>query len=255
VVMSSGAVLYPLARLTVSSKSPQAVHTAKLIIISAAASYAAGMLVIVGIISSYLGWSFHPDIEVILRLLTNRVPWVKIAIVLDIAMLATLISVSYFGQPPTQVSGWTRRARDYSRALVAVASGLLFVLLLRNGVEWHFSVPHGHDVTLTGGANRSVPPIYAYIYSVFIVFVSPVVEELFFRGVLLTAYKVIIHRNYAVLLQALAFGAIHGIDSARGVALTTAFGVICGAACEFGGTVKVPVFIHVLGNILAFFKI
>ncbi len=81
------------------------------------------------------------------------------------------------------------------------------------------------------------------------VFVAPVAEELFFRGMLYNALRQRLHAAVAAPLQAIIFGLLHPfalVDAAR-VALV---GLACALLYEWRKTLLAPMLLHSLVNVL-----
>lgn len=80
--------------------------------------------------------------------------------------------------------------------------------------------------------------------------IAPVCEEVFFRGILYGFFRKW-GRTAAVLLSTLIFVAAHGVGG--GLPVTQAVGgLLFALAYEFGGSLMVPITVHVLGNLAIF---
>lgn len=94
----------------------------------------------------------------------------------------------------------------------AVAIGLLMPPLGGLLTQW---LAHGHPVTQNvAQIDRSASPVLQLVLSLVVVTAGPVVEELLFRGVLLSALLRRLPTGWAVAACALLFGAVHlpGLD-------------------------------------------
>lgn len=81
-------------------------------------------------------------------------------------------------------------------------------------------------------------------------FISPIAEELLFRGVIFTYLRHHVNVKFGLLLSAFAFGAYH-MNSIQGV-YAFVMGCLMAYAYEYFGTFKAPVVIHITSNILAY---
>lgn len=80
--------------------------------------------------------------------------------------------------------------------------------------------------------------------------VSPLAEELLFRGILYGRLREMMHHGIAVALSALLFGLYH-MNLVQGV-YATAMGCLMAYGYEYFGSFKVPVAIHITANVLAY---
>lgn len=80
--------------------------------------------------------------------------------------------------------------------------------------------------------------------------VSPMVEEMVFRGIIYSRIKKFYGIPAAVLFSALLFGAFHG--NLPQFVYGTAMGILMAACQEYSGCFAAPVFVHMSANIFAF---
>lgn len=81
-------------------------------------------------------------------------------------------------------------------------------------------------------------------------FISPIAEELLFRGVFFTYLRHHVNLKFAMILSSFAFGAYH-MNSIQGV-YAFVMGCLMAYAYEYFGTFKAPLVIHISSNILAY---
>lgn len=92
-----------------------------------------------------------------------------------------------------------------------------------------------------------------YFWSIIhIVFLAPICEEIFFRGIIFTKLRYILPNSLAILIQALIFGAFHGGlsgDIVR-VSLSTVSGIIFALLYNYTNNLTSSILFHSCSNIL-----
>lgn len=81
-----------------------------------------------------------------------------------------------------------------------------------------------------------------------IVVISPVVEELLFRGIFINKFKLVVPATFAVLISALLFGALHNYGS---IISAFVFAICMSILYLKTDNIFVPVFAHFLNNLIA----
>ena len=83
---------------------------------------------------------------------------------------------------------------------------------------------------------------------IYVVLISPICEELIFRGIFLTKLNLVIPVVFAVLISALAFAALHNFGS-----ITSAFifGICMAILYLKTKNILVPIFAHILNNLIS----
>ena len=81
-----------------------------------------------------------------------------------------------------------------------------------------------------------------------IIFISPVCEELIFRGVFLNKLRIIVPTVFALLISSLIFAALHSFGS---IISAFVFAVCMGILYLKTENILVPIFAHFLNNVIA----
>lgn len=98
--------------------------------------------------------------------------------------------------------------------------------------------------TITGAAG-----LHAAIYMFYFLFAGPLLEEFVFRGALFAALRAVVPVSGALLIQAAAFGMVHG--SMQHAAPIFLLGLILGFGYHRTGSLVAPVLIHCMMNLFA----
>ena len=97
----------------------------------------------------------------------------------------------------------------------------------------------------SGNANNSLILIGGFIATVF---VSPVCEELIFRGVLINKLKLIVPTTFAILISSLLFASLHPYGS---IMSAFVFAICMAVFYIKTENILVAIFAHFLNNLLA----
>jgi len=195
--------------------------------------------------------SLDPPIEEVLNLVLNRDAWLVETILVNAACFAAVLIAARRCGLQRMDLGIKPPSIPNLHAVALGVAGLLLVLLMRNLTRMYAHFPAVDDLlAVTRKAmTLSTPVALARLASVLIL--SPISEELLFRGMLMNAYKVFVGRYAAIALQAVLFSMLH--VSGGLVFAHLGFAIVCGALYELTGTVVVPIFVHAAGNLLAIF--
>lgn len=115
-----------------------------------------------------------------------------------------------------------------------------------------FAVLGGQDPVVSGGGGRgmtSLPPLFAVLGFLGVAVLTPLWEELFFRGIVLGAAHRRFGRSIAVMLSAAFFAAVHGVPILLPYLVT--LGLILGFLRVFHGNIWAPLAMHVSINAIA----
>ncbi|WP_407409904.1 CPBP family intramembrane glutamic endopeptidase [Methanobrevibacter sp.] len=98
--------------------------------------------------------------------------------------------------------------------------------------------------------NFAVPSMSLLSFSPLIstIFVSPIAEELIFRGVLLNRLKIYVPTVFAVLISALLFGSLHNFGS---ITSAIVFAICMAILYLKSENICVPILAHFLNNLFA----
>lgn len=134
--------------------------------------------------------------------------------------------------------------RAQAFALVVFGAVMLVESPLSSGSDWlldYLKVPHPEEDSVQSFRQlNGMPQILIFVF--FAVVFSPVVEELFFRGFLLTFLKNYTSPVMAIVLSAGVFAAAH-VSLGAFVPLWF-LGIVLGVAYEHTGSLLVPMTIH-----------
>jgi membrane protease YdiL (CAAX protease family) len=153
--------------------------------------------------------------------------------------------------------GWGLQAARWARRLLA-AVGVYIVAwpwcegvlsLTIQGIRWFYpdyAPPEHNAIRLLQSANE---PLWLYALTIFSALVlAPIVEELFFRGLLLPAVAKWLRSPWkAVLISGLAFGAFH-FSVAHTIPALTLFGIVLGYCYAKTGSLVLVMFLHAVFN-------
>jgi len=188
------------------------------------------------------GWLL---IASVMTLLYLQSPFYMILVVLGVGTLMILN-----GQTADEQFGLTRMP-FFKVALwsLLVCGAVIFVETpLSDGVEWIMNaihVPHPEQQSVETFRGLSEPgPIFGFMFQA--VLLSPLIEEIFFRGFLLTFLKRYMSALGAILLSAGVFAFAHAnLDSAIPLWF---LGIVLGVAYQHTGSLLLPIGIHACWN-------
>jgi len=147
-------------------------------------------------------------------------------------------SLRSLGVAPLGVRGWQ-----------LVAAALLLVLALQFAYQLVLDAFHQQNHVQAGFQHFGVhSPLAVTMVLVTGAVIAPIVEELFFRGLLFNAFAVRMPVYAAALLSGILFGLAHG-DPVLFPALA-AFGFIQAIVYRIGGNLVVPMIVHAANNAL-----
>lgn len=152
---------------------------------------------------------------------------------------------------PKTLIGWAYVPGGWLVALLVTQLLLLACFHLLNKVGYRME-EHNVFQTLKDAAT----PIWIHWVAIAgALFLAPIGEELFFRGIIQSALRRLIrprhgsyrHRWFAILLAGTLFGLAH-IGNLRDILPLATFGIILGYLYERTGSLYVPVLVHLLFN-------
>lgn len=129
--------------------------------------------------------------------------------------------------------------------VAGLAGGMWTNFLLNSGI-----VPT--DVMDNYGQSSQVlyeGPVWAMIVSV--VILSPIVEEIIFRGLIMGHMRNILPVGAAIVLQGIMFGSVHAADPLW-ITIAAFFGCVIGFVCVRTGSLRGAIVFHVLYNASSF---
>jgi hypothetical protein len=139
--------------------------------------------------------------------------------------------------------------RALSRALLVFGAVMLVETPLTQVSTWILDacqVPHPEQEAVESfRADNQLDTILWFMFSA--VLLSPMIEELFFRGYLLTFLKNYTSTGLAIVLSAGVFGAVH-LNLAAFIPLWF-LGIVLGLAYEHTGSLLVPLGVHACFNL------
>lgn len=80
-----------------------------------------------------------------------------------------------------------------------------------------------------------------------IILLGPIIEEMMFRGILLSKLKKVMNIKIAIIMQASVFTIIHGTDKFLPLLLG---GIMYGVVYEYYDSIFYPVLLHILNNLI-----
>jgi len=104
------------------------------------------------------------------------------------------------------------------------------------------------DAYLFGNLSVLSPKV-VFIYFLSVVILSPIVEEILFRGIILRRFNEEFGLNKAILISSIFFGLCHSFGGILGAIL---FGVCASILYIKTRNILVPIFAHFLNNLLSF---
>ncbi len=97
---------------------------------------------------------------------------------------------------------------------------------------------------------QSLPPVEIILWFLFLGFVGPFIEELVFRGSILTFFRKFLPGWAAIVISSALFGLIH-YNTIPMMISTFAIGIFYGYACLKTESVWTSIFMHSLSNIVS----
>ncbi len=210
--------------------------------------YAVQIALIGALLMAGLNWDWSPSEYRTTLLAQNTNYFISFAILGD----ATLIPVLVFSIAAVPLSAdvrWLPPGRKFYRvaflAVLTVAAAALLLGAQRDGAA-------GVPDTLPNVWERHQDPTVVLVWAAWIVTVVPIVEELFFRGVLQDVVRRTSGPLMAIGLQAVVFTAIHAsLDRALEI---FAVGVILGALVYFSRSLAPAILAHSAINVVALIR-
>jgi membrane protease YdiL (CAAX protease family) len=206
----------------------------------------AALAFVAGVIASVIALPFFPDPT------RDPVGLVATLLVQNAAIVLYLAAVAHFrgrGSLRADFGLWLR-LRDLGWIAIGMAIGIGGSLLLAPMTELHKG---NHDQEVVHVAKHATGVEVALV--VFgVVIVAPIAEELLFRGVLLRSLLRRTTAEWAVLISAVVFAAVHLIDGSFGSLV--AFPVLLGLGLFSGyqavttGSLSRSIFLHMGFNLL-----
>ncbi|MEM7143733.1 MAG: CPBP family glutamic-type intramembrane protease [Verrucomicrobiota bacterium] len=144
-------------------------------------------------------------------------------------------------------SDWTFRRTLFAAFIAFIA--LCFVIGITRSIDPMAIVPLIADVSFTDEAIISLLNVYGPFALIGIIVIAiPIVEELIFRGVILTSTTNYIPFAWANVLQALIFASIHDKLELGSYVFLFAFGLVAGYLRKRSNGLMCPILLHVLNN-------
>jgi membrane protease YdiL (CAAX protease family) len=100
-----------------------------------------------------------------------------------------------------------------------------------------------------GKTTGSFALLHKIVFGIMIVLIGPVMEEIVFRGIILTRLAVKWDLKRAILISSLFFGLLHGDDGGVGAFV---FGVIMAVLYVKTRTLAIPIILHMLNNAIGY---
>ena len=150
-----------------------------------------------------------------------------------------------------RLAGWVQTGYNWWPSLGVVALLLLFSVAALWLVYYSLSLvwPSAADwllsqETVSPASENGAPMVFHSIFIFELVVVAPILEELFFRGVLFTRWSVRWGMGRGIILSSLLFGVLH----VNNVVGATVFGAVMALLYVRTGTLLVPMACHALYN-------
>ena len=201
-----------------------------------------GVLLALTLFAAVIGSFFDPDLESL-----------GARLYLQAVLAAALIGVAFIaagedGPARPGAHGLGRPQRSpVIPTLIAVGAYLLTAMVISALLE-----PQQEDVTRElGYGESSLGDIASFLL---IVIAAPLGEEIFFRGFMFAGFRHRASFAVAALAASAIWGLFHytGTDSWPVVLQLTAFGVILSWLYERTGSIRAPLFLHGINNLIAF---
>ncbi|MBE6512028.1 MAG: CPBP family intramembrane metalloprotease [Methanobrevibacter olleyae] len=138
---------------------------------------------------------------------------------------------------------------DISHVSFIVIANMLFVSAIYFILKYlsHLSII-GFDSPLFGDFTTVSISILA-LYFLTVVLLSPIIEELLFRGLLLRRFNKELNVTLAILISSILFGLCHNFGGILGAIL---FGICVAILYIKSKNILVPIFVHFLNNLVSF---
>ena len=194
------------------------------------------------LVAHKVDWTVSPSLREIIGISRDGNFWSALSIAADIALGVTALLWWRSSHLTLQAIGF-RGIQSVDKAALVAA-----MVLLTTGVLVGSYMRH--DTSFIGGVAREAlpnatrPVVFLWIWTVFVV---PLSEEVFFRGILQNSLKRYFPKAIAIILQALAFGCMH-ITGGRWLVLSTVVGLLLGCVYEATGTIFAAWLVHGIWN-------
>jgi membrane protease YdiL (CAAX protease family) len=139
--------------------------------------------------------------------------------------------------------------RRFSRSDLGVAAQAMLAFYSFTGLYSVFVRPEQEDIARDLGLDAGVAAAVGAV--VLIALVAPVVEEIFFRGMLYGGLRRRLNMYAAAAISALVFGGLHATTGVSAVPPLVAFGFVLALLYERTGSIGPGIVVHVLNNTLA----
>lgn len=201
-----------------------------------------GVLLATLLFAAVLGSFFDPDLESL-----------GAKLYLQAALAVTLVGVAFLaaGERGPATMAQLGLGRSLRSPIVPVVIAVAVYLVAANVIYQLFQ-PEQEDVTRELGFGQSTLGDIASF--VLIVLAAPLAEEIFFRGFMFAGIRWRASFAVAALASSGVWGLFHftGADSWPVVLQLTVFGVILCWLYERTGSIRGPIFLHAVNNLIAF---
>ncbi|WP_297980053.1 CPBP family intramembrane glutamic endopeptidase [uncultured Methanobrevibacter sp.] len=156
---------------------------------------------------------------------------------------------SFFKSLKSQYESIFKVSKFY-QILFIVLANIFFVTMIYFILRYFSSLGFLQFDSSLFGDFTSSSPLTVIVYFVAIVVLSPIVEELLFRGIFLRRFnKEFNNLNLAIILSSVLFGICHGFGGILGAIL---FGICVSILYVKSNNILVPIFAHFLNNLISF---
>ena len=160
-------------------------------------------------ISHQLDWSLVPEISNALRFFYTKYHLIILSVSPTIGFLLSVIIIkvisplnwSDFGLRKPEVRIWVIIGLVFASIIVILITGYIWVYL--TGLSYYHT-------QLISEYLKPLDFSWLIIYLIYIVIISPIIEEIFFRGVIFSTLREVMGIRIGLVLQAVLFAVIHG---------------------------------------------
>lgn len=211
-------------------------------------SYAALLLVCCLIIGYGLDWAWRPSERATMRLAANMDVFVLLAVLCDVALLVVLGILLSTGRSTFSHFDWFPELRRVLPTLVLSVSIVI-------GADVIQQLSPGFRLNIEASSSLPLPVARQWVVScwtLWILLVVPVAEELLFRGLIFASVQQVAGRFAAVAVTAVAFALMHA--SVDRFLMMLFIGVALGALRDLGRSLAAPIAVHLLINATALIR-
>lgn len=203
----------------------------------------------VAYVSYYLNWSLFPHAADAVRFLNSHYHFVILAINIQIGFLLCAIVLKLRSNLKWADFGFRKSEIRTVVMIKLIISGITIILFTSYFSLYFKDCSFEYDKTLEN-ILLSIDIKWKYSYTIWLIIVSPVIEEIFFRGIMFSMIRQFFGIKTSLILQAFLFAIGHyEIDT---IIIMFVSGMVLGYSYYKSKSLISPIIVHSLQNLFAF---